>query len=185
MHAKRWKANIAPIRQRFELLIRRCDNRCRSALVQTDTGGDKQPVQMLAAHTGYGEQFPQYFLHSTSALSLLLVNSVSPAVQLPDGCASNGNANQTPARRDQIQLTRIWARSDSVVDDINLHHQNSRFLPDVNLPEALTAFKRLDEAMEGSRLTCWREYPLILIDHNFVGFRQLPIAKPDQSRCIH
>ena len=47
-------------------------------------------------------------------------------------------------------VTRIWARSDSVVDDINLHHQNSRFLPDVNLPEALTAFKRLDEAMEGS-----------------------------------
>jgi glycerol-3-phosphate dehydrogenase (NAD(P)+) len=43
----------------------------------------------------------------------------------------------------------IWAREDETRDDINLRHQNSRFLPDVALPETLRAVTDIEEAANG------------------------------------
>ena len=45
----------------------------------------------------------------------------------------------------------IWARKESTCDEINLHHTNSRYLPDVKLPSNLFAAKDITEAASGRK----------------------------------
>ena len=40
----------------------------------------------------------------------------------------------------------IWGREDAVAEDINVRHYNSRYLPDVSLPELLRATTDIEEA---------------------------------------
>ncbi|VAV87435.1 Glycerol-3-phosphate dehydrogenase [NAD(P)+], partial [hydrothermal vent metagenome] len=42
---------------------------------------------------------------------------------------------------------RIWARDEETVADINNNHRNSKYLPDAELPEALTATNDIGEAV--------------------------------------
>src|SRR5262245_49037201 len=48
--------------------------------------------------------------------------------------------------------TRLWAVEIEVVEDINVQHQNSLFLPDVSLPDSLTASTNPAEVMRGVEL---------------------------------
>jgi glycerol-3-phosphate dehydrogenase (NAD(P)+) len=48
--------------------------------------------------------------------------------------------------------TRMWALEAPVVEDINAHHHNQLFLPDVTLPEGLTATADPAEALAGAEL---------------------------------
>jgi glycerol-3-phosphate dehydrogenase (NAD(P)+) len=51
----------------------------------------------------------------------------------------------------------IWSRETETRDDINLKHQNTRFLPGVDLPELLTATTDIAEAASG------REYLILAV----------------------
>jgi glycerol-3-phosphate dehydrogenase (NAD(P)+) len=51
----------------------------------------------------------------------------------------------------------IWSREEETRDDINLKHQNTRFLPGVDLPELLTATTGIEEAASG------REYLILAV----------------------
>jgi len=51
----------------------------------------------------------------------------------------------------------IWSLEDSGTDDINIRHQNSRYLPGVVLPENLTATSDIEEAASG------REYLILAV----------------------
>ncbi|MDE0308450.1 MAG: NAD(P)-dependent glycerol-3-phosphate dehydrogenase [Acidiferrobacterales bacterium] len=44
---------------------------------------------------------------------------------------------------------RLWDIDETVIDDINATRTNSRFLPDVELPSNIRAFRNLESAMEG------------------------------------
>ena len=45
---------------------------------------------------------------------------------------------------------KIWARDSETVSDINNNHCNSKYLPDIKLPPALTATSEIDEAVSGA-----------------------------------
>jgi glycerol-3-phosphate dehydrogenase (NAD(P)+) len=45
--------------------------------------------------------------------------------------------------------TVLWAREEQVVEDVNTRHENSLFLPRVELPPALHAVRELGEALAG------------------------------------
>lgn len=47
---------------------------------------------------------------------------------------------------------RLWAREPEIVEHIRTHHSNGVYLPDVQLPELVTAWGELDEAMEGAEV---------------------------------
>jgi glycerol-3-phosphate dehydrogenase (NAD(P)+) len=51
----------------------------------------------------------------------------------------------------------VWSRENETRDDINLRHQNSRFLPGVTLPETLHAVTDIEEAAGG------REYLILAV----------------------
>lgn len=44
---------------------------------------------------------------------------------------------------------KIWARDAETVADINTNHRNSKYLPDAELPTALTATNEIEEAVSG------------------------------------
>jgi glycerol-3-phosphate dehydrogenase (NAD(P)+) len=46
----------------------------------------------------------------------------------------------------------LWSRNGPVAQDINLHHRNSRYLPDLVLPAGLTATDSLEQAVAGADL---------------------------------
>lgn len=45
---------------------------------------------------------------------------------------------------------KLWARNPETVSDINDNHCNSKYLPDVKLPQALTATSEIGEAVAGA-----------------------------------
>ena len=48
--------------------------------------------------------------------------------------------------------TTLWARRQEMADAINEARQNERYMPGIELPQALTATARLDEAVDGAEL---------------------------------
>ena len=46
--------------------------------------------------------------------------------------------------------TVLWARRPEVADEVNSHHTNSRYLPDLPLPPSLTSTADLDKALHGA-----------------------------------
>ena len=46
--------------------------------------------------------------------------------------------------------TKLWARRAEVAETINLFHENPEYLPEVQLPEELSATSDLEEALEGA-----------------------------------
>lgn len=44
--------------------------------------------------------------------------------------------------------TKMWARSQATVDDINLNHKNSKYLPNATLTKSLTATNSIQEAVQ-------------------------------------
>lgn len=45
---------------------------------------------------------------------------------------------------------RFWAKEPEIVDKINKHHHNAVYLPDVQLPETITAFTDMNNALNGA-----------------------------------
>ena len=58
---------------------------------------------------------------------------------------------------DKGKDTVIWSLESETRDDINLRHRNSRYLPDITLPENLTATSDIEEAASG------REYLILAV----------------------
>jgi glycerol-3-phosphate dehydrogenase (NAD(P)+) len=58
----------------------------------------------------------------------------------------------------------IWALEHDVVDDINIRHQNKRFLPDVSLPPSLRATTDIVEAATGKEFLILASPSLYLLD---------------------
>ena len=58
----------------------------------------------------------------------------------------------------------IWSFEESVKDDINQNRQNSRYLPNVNLPEKLKATSDIEEAIEGKKYIIFAVPSLFLMD---------------------
>ena len=58
----------------------------------------------------------------------------------------------------------IWSFEDSVRDDINKNKLNSRYLPDVKLPQALKATTDINEAAEGKQYLIYALPSLFLLD---------------------
>ena len=48
--------------------------------------------------------------------------------------------------------TRIWARRPEVAEEINIEHRNSRYLPDIALPESLVASDDFAEVLTGAEI---------------------------------
>ncbi|MFC0559868.1 NAD(P)H-dependent glycerol-3-phosphate dehydrogenase [Halalkalibacter alkalisediminis] len=49
---------------------------------------------------------------------------------------------------DNDHNVRIWARRSDQVNEINEHHTNSKYLPNITLSERITAYTELDKALE-------------------------------------
>lgn len=45
----------------------------------------------------------------------------------------------------------LWSRNQNQVDEINKKHQNSRFLPDIDLSDRILATTELDQAIQGAK----------------------------------
>jgi glycerol-3-phosphate dehydrogenase (NAD(P)+) len=58
----------------------------------------------------------------------------------------------------------IWSYEDETKDDINQRRQNSRFLPDVELPESLKATTNIEEAAEASEYLILAAPSIFLMD---------------------
>ena len=58
----------------------------------------------------------------------------------------------------------IWSFEESTKNDINQKHQNTRFLPDVELPEKLTATTDIEEAAEGKQYLIYAVPSMFLLD---------------------
>jgi glycerol-3-phosphate dehydrogenase (NAD(P)+) len=58
----------------------------------------------------------------------------------------------------------IWSYETEVRDDINNKRQNSRYLPDVELPKTLKATSNIEEAAEGKRFLIYAVPSLFLLD---------------------
>jgi len=58
----------------------------------------------------------------------------------------------------------IWSFEESTKDDINNKHQNCRYLPDVELPENLTATTDIEEAAEGRKYLIYAVPSMFLLD---------------------
>ncbi|MCJ7839451.1 NAD(P)H-dependent glycerol-3-phosphate dehydrogenase [Lederbergia sp. NSJ-179] len=50
---------------------------------------------------------------------------------------------------DNGHSVRLWTRNEDQKTEINSKHVNSKYLPDISLPENITAFTSLEEALEG------------------------------------
>ena len=62
------------------------------------------------------------------------------------GAGSWGTALAATLARAGVD-TRIWGRDADVVDEINAHHRNNRYLPDVDLPANLVAVREMRRAL--------------------------------------
>ena len=58
----------------------------------------------------------------------------------------------------------IWSFEEETKDDINQRHQNSKFLPDINLPETITATSNIEEAAEGRQFLIYAVPSMFLLD---------------------
>ena len=58
----------------------------------------------------------------------------------------------------------IWSFEEAVRDDINQNHRNSRYLPDVDLPEKIKATSDIEEAAEGKQFLIYAVPSLFLLD---------------------
>lgn len=56
------------------------------------------------------------------------------------------------ADRDEEITIRLWARRDTIVDDINTNHANSEYLDDIVLPATITATHDAKKAVRGAEL---------------------------------
>lgn len=46
----------------------------------------------------------------------------------------------------------LWGRNNDVVEEVNLHHRNSKSLPDVELPSSLRATSKIEEAFDHAEM---------------------------------
>lgn len=44
----------------------------------------------------------------------------------------------------------LWDRDENVIEDINVNRRNDKYIKDLNIPTKVTAYKDLDEALEGA-----------------------------------
>ncbi|MCL2244604.1 MAG: NAD(P)H-dependent glycerol-3-phosphate dehydrogenase [Treponema sp.] len=58
----------------------------------------------------------------------------------------------------------IWSFEESTKDDINLNRHNSKFLPDVKLPETIRATTNIEEAAEGKQYLIFAIPSMFLLD---------------------
>jgi glycerol-3-phosphate dehydrogenase (NAD(P)+) len=58
----------------------------------------------------------------------------------------------------------IWSYEEATRDDINQRHQNSRYLPDIKLPETIKATSNIEEAAEGKQFLIYAVPSLFLLD---------------------
>jgi len=58
----------------------------------------------------------------------------------------------------------IWSFEEQTRDDINHRHRNSRYLPDVELPETLSATSDIEEAAEGKQFLIYAVPSMFLLD---------------------
>ena len=58
----------------------------------------------------------------------------------------------------------IWSFEEATRDDINLKRQNCSFLPDVELPETLSATSNIEEAAEGKQFLIYAVPSMFLLD---------------------
>ena len=61
------------------------------------------------------------------------------------GCLGHDDGCDGSARADVV----LWAREDEVVEAVNTRHENTVFLPGVDLPASLRATPNLEEAVQG------------------------------------
>ena len=58
----------------------------------------------------------------------------------------------------------IWSYEESTRDDINQRHENQRYLPDVKLPQGVTATSDIEEAAEGKQFLIYAVPSMFLLD---------------------
>jgi len=58
----------------------------------------------------------------------------------------------------------VWSFEEAVRDDINQSRRNSRYLPDVDLPEKIKATSNIEEAAEGKQFLIYAVPSLFLLD---------------------
>jgi len=58
----------------------------------------------------------------------------------------------------------IWSYEEAVRDDINQNRRNSRYLPEVDLPEKIKATSNIEEAAEGKQFLIYAVPSLFLLD---------------------
>jgi len=58
----------------------------------------------------------------------------------------------------------IWSYEEQTRDDINQNRRNSRFLPDVELPQTIKSTTKIEEAAEGSKFLIFAIPSLFLLD---------------------
>jgi glycerol-3-phosphate dehydrogenase (NAD(P)+) len=68
------------------------------------------------------------------------------------GAGSWGTATASLAAQKEDLDVMLWARRDELAETINLYHQNPEYLPDLDLPEALTATSDLEEVLSGAEV---------------------------------
>ena len=92
------------------------------------------------------------------------------------GAGSWGTAVAGLLTRKGDYETKLWARRAELAETINLFHENPEYLPEVPLPEELSATSDLEEALDGAEVIV-----MAVPSH---GFRSVlrdvaPIAGPD------
>ncbi|SHH40958.1 glycerol 3-phosphate dehydrogenase (NAD(P)+) [Clostridium collagenovorans DSM 3089] len=65
------------------------------------------------------------------------------------GGGSFGTALAIALAQKKIQIS-IWARDEKVVNDININKRNSKYLKEVKLPEGISAYTNMRDAIEGA-----------------------------------
>ena len=68
------------------------------------------------------------------------------------GAGSWGTAVASLLTRKGEFDTKLWARRSELAETINLFHENPEYLPEVQLPEELSATSDLDEALDGAEV---------------------------------
>ncbi len=49
-------------------------------------------------------------------------------------------------------VVRLWAREAEIVENIHKHHRNGIYLPEIDLPDSITAWNRLGDAMKDAEV---------------------------------
>jgi glycerol-3-phosphate dehydrogenase (NAD(P)+) len=92
---------------------------------------------------------------------MVLAHSSAPVAVLGAGAWGTALAKVIAGKGREVVL---WSRGDVTAEDINIRHENSRFLPDVRLPPTLRATTDIEEAAGGREFLILATPSLYLLD---------------------